>query len=364
MNPTRCSLLTSLVICAATAQAAVTYAPIADTQAIVTGVRADRAGTVVLTANYTINGVLNAGLYQGSLADASTAPSSSWHALTPSIPVDPLQPKGATQTVTSATFYGPNTSRFDPSLGAGNIVAVGSYKYTTGTPGPKADHGMLYKGPISGGGTWKQLDATSLVTGPGEALKNTLAHSTMGTLVVGNYDTTLATGKAFIYDTSTGRWTNLNPGGTASVTAYGIWQNGGGTSTSYTIAGGISAVGSGGIDQSYLVDYDSATGALTHYTTFTYNNVAGSAPLAHFDGITGTAAGFNLTGIVTINGALSGFFASVTRKPDGGFGEPVWTPIAYPGGKATTGNTVVDNQALGIFITSTGTQSYIATVTP
>ena len=44
---------------------------------------------------------------------------------------------------------------------------------------------------------------------------------------------------------------------------------------------------------------------------------------------------------------IIGFFASVTRKPDGSFGEPVWTPIAYPGGKVTTGNTVVDNQTLG-----------------
>ena len=362
MSFTLSRLLLPLFANVACVQATVSYTPIADTQAIVTGVRADSPGTVVLTANYTLNGVLYAGLYQGSLADAATAPSSSWHALTPSIAVDPLQPTGATQTVTSATFYGPNTARFDPNLGDGNIVAVGSYKYTAGSPGPKADHGMLYQGPVSGGGTWKQIDATPLATGPGEALKNTIAHSTMGNLVVGNYDTTLTTGKAFIYNRTTGRWTNLNPGGTASVTAYGIWQNGGSTGTSYTIAGGISAVHSGSLDQSYLVDYDSATGALNHYTTFNYNNTAGSAALVHFDGITATSAGFNLTGIVTINGTLSGFFASVARKPDGNFGEPVWTPISYPGSKATTGNTIVDNQVLGIFITSAGTQSYTATV--
>ncbi len=364
MNSYHYGLLLSLLICGTSGRAAVNYTPIDDTQAIVTGVRADSASTVVITANYTLNGVLYAGLYEGTLADATTAPSSSWHALTPSIPADPLQPKGPTQTVTSATFYGPNTAQFDPSLGTGNIIAVGSYKYTAGSPGPKADHGMLYKGPVAGGGTWKQIDATPLVTGPGEALKNTIAHSTMGNLVVGNYDTNLATGKAFIYNIATDHWTNLNPGGTASVTAYGIWQNGDSTSTSYTIAGGISAVGSSGIDQSYLVNYDSATGALTHYTTFTYKNTPGTAPLAHFDGITGTATGFNLTGFVTINRTVSGFFASITRKPDGSFGTPVWTPIAYPDSRITTGNTVVDNKALGIFVTGSGTQSYIAVVSP
>jgi hypothetical protein len=62
----------------------------------------------------------------------------------------------------------------------------------------------------------------------------------MGDLVVGNYDTRLSTAHAFIYDMTTDQWTNLNPAGSLSITAYGIWQNGDSTSTSYTIAGGYS----------------------------------------------------------------------------------------------------------------------------
>lgn len=341
-----------------TAHAAVDYAPIDDTAVVVTGVRSASTTTdsVVLTASYVFEGVTYATLYQGSIVAAATAPDTSWNRLTPVF---------SGQTVTSATFYGPNTPLFDPRIADGDVVAVGSYKYNEGASGPNADHGVLYEGPVTGGGTWTQIDATPLVP-KGETLLNTIAHSTMGDLVVGNYDTDLATGRAFIYNKVTGEWTNLNPGNTKSVTAYGIWQNGGPSSTSYTIAGGQSDVGTGGVDESYLVKYDSATGAFSHYRKYRYENQPISAAIAHFDGITGTDTGYNLTGTVT---SLSsgqqidrGFMASVSVNPDGSFGRAVWTPVAYPGSELTTGNTVVENYVLGIFIAGGATQSYIATV--
>jgi len=333
----------------------VDYATIADANAVVTGVRSDSATTdsVVLTARYAST---MAGLYEGSLEGALTAPSSSWHTLTPVFP---------NETVTSANFYGPNTYLFDPSLGAGNVVAVGTYYYTEGSPGPNASHGLLYVGPITGvGGTWTQIDATPLLHGM-ETLENTIAHSTMGNLVVGNYDTDLVTGKAFIYDRVNDTWRDLNPGNTTSVTAYGIWQNGGSSSTSYTIAGGQSSVNSSGIDESYLVDYDSSTHAFTNYTVFPYNNVPNSAILAHFDGITGTSTGYNLTGFITdvSTNPVSGFFVAVTRNANGGFTAGPWVNIAYPGSAVTTGNTIVENKVLGIYL-SGGPHSYIATVLP
>lgn len=340
------------------AQAAVDYVPIDDTVVVVTGVRASSTTTdsVVLTASYVFEGVTYATLYQGSIVAAATAPDASWNRLMPAF---------SGQTVTSATFYGPNTPLFDPRIPDGEVVAVGSYKYAEGASGPLADHGMLYEGPATGGGTWTPLDATPLVP-QGETLLNTIAHSTMGDLVVGNYDTDLVTGRAFIYNKETGAWTNLNPGNTASVTAYGIWQNGGPSSTSYTIAGGQSDVGSGGVDESYLVKYDSATGDFSHYRVYRYENLPLSAAIVHFDGITGTDTGYNLTGTVT---SLSsgqqidrGFMASVSVNPDGSFGPAVWTSVAYPGSVLTTGNTIVENQVLGIFIAGGATQSYLATV--
>ena len=355
MNSFSAGALCLFLLGAGSVRAEVSYASILDANAVVTGVRSDSSTTdsVVLTASYVTGGITYAGLYEGSLAAAAT--SSTWHALTPVI---------ANQTVSSATFYGPNTSLFEPGIPAGSVIAVGSYKYAQGSSGPNFDHGMLYEGPLDGSGTWTQIDATPLLA-PGETLLNTIAHSNMGDLVVGNYDTSLATGKAFIYNRVTEEWTNLNPMGSASVTAYGIWQNGGSSSTSYTIAGGYSDVNSGGLDMGYLVDYNSTTHALTHFRSYNYKNLPLTAVVSHFDGITATADGFNLTGdAIVAGGGEEAFFASVKVDNDHAFSEAVWTQIAYPGSDATSGNTVVENKVLGIFVSGQATQSYIATVQP
>ena len=334
---------------------AVDYSSIAAPSVIVTGVRSTSATTddVLITGSQTTGGVTSAVLYSGSLAGAVSAPLSSWVVLAPTF-------EG--QTITSATLYGPNTSLFTPSIGAGNVMAVGSYKYAEGASGATFDHGLLYQGSVTGGGTFTQIDATPLVA-PGTLL-NTIAHSTMGSLVIGNYDTTLATGNAFIYNASTLLWTNLNPGGSASTTAYGIWQNGGSASTSFTIAGGLSDLSSGGLDEGYLVNYDSSTGLLSDFTKFHYNNQPVSALISHFDGITATAAGFNLTGdYLTAGGGLGAFYASVDRnETTGTFSNMKWTDIAFPGAEGTSGNTVVGDTVLGIYVTEGVEHSYIATV--
>jgi hypothetical protein len=342
-----------LFLALANVGSAVDFTSIDDTNVVVTGIRSNSSvdDSVVITASYVTGGITYAGLYSGSLAAVATAPSSSWSTLTPVF---------SGQTVSSATFYGPNTSVFNPSIGAGNVIAVGSYKYAEGSSGANADHGVIYQGSTAGGGTWLQIDATPLVTSG--TLINTIAHSNMGNLVVGNYDTDSAVGNAFIYNMSTGIWTNLNPGGSASVTAYGIWQNGGDSSTSYTIAGGFSDVNSNGLDEGYIVNYDSVSGRLTNYKTFNYANQPVSALVSHFDGITLSEDGFNLTGdYLTLSGDAGGFFASVKVNLDGSFSDAVWTDINYPLALATSGNTVIDNTVLGIFVNG-GTQSYLATV--
>jgi hypothetical protein len=322
---------------------------------IVTGVRSDSATTddVVVTASYTTGGTTSAALYQGSLQDLASAPASQWNVLTPNF---------TGQTVTSSTFYGPNTPTFDPSLGIGEIRAVGSYKYAEGMSGPNFDHGMIYQGQASGsGGTWTQIDATSLV-GTGDTLLNTIAHSTMGNLVVGNYDTALSTGHAFIYDLPTGEWTNLNPAGSLSVTAYGIWQNDDSTSTSYTIAGGYSDLKKHSLDAGYLVDYNSDTHAFSHFTTFEFDNLPRGAHVTHIDGITGTADGYNITGDFFSGKTVGGFFAHIERRADGSFTKPDWTEVAYPGDEVTltSGNTVIDDTVLGIYVADGETRSFVA----
>lgn len=329
------------------------YATIANPNVIVTGVRSDSSGTdsVVITASLNIGGGATvAAIYQGSLANV-TAPNAVWRGLTLVFPG---------QTVTSSTFYGPNTYLYTPSLGAGNIRLVGSYKYAESASGPATDHGMIYTGPVDGSGTWTQIDATPLV--PGGGLLNTIAHSTMGNLVVGNFDTNLATGNAFVYNIDTKKWLKLVPTAAASHTAYGIWQNGGSGSTRFTIAGGFSNVTSGKLDQGYLVNFDSVTEATSNFKAYNYNNEPILARISHFDGITGTASGFNLTGdkISVGNGVEGGFLASVVIFQDGSFSDAMWTPIDVPGASITSGNTVVGDDVLGIYVANGVTHSFVA----
>lgn len=334
-----------LLVLGASGLAASDYSTIPVPGVVVTGVRSTSAMTddVVITASYTDAGLTSASIFSGSLAGAAGSSAADWVKFSPGF-----------SGVTSSTFYGPNTSLFTPGIGAGNVVAVGSYKN-----GTAADHGMIYEGPVNGvGGTWTQIDATPLVTSG--TLLNTIAHSNMGSLVVGNFDTDIETGNAFIYNRTTNVWTNLNPGGSASVTAYGIWQN---SSTSYTIAGGLSDVNSAGLDEGYLVNYDSATGLLDHYKTFNYSNAPLSSIVSHFDGISLTATGFALTGDYTvIGGGLGAFSASVTVLPDGSFSNASWTDVTITGASFISGNTVVGNSVLGIYTNAGETLSYIVTV--
>jgi hypothetical protein len=80
---------------------------------------------------------------------------------------------------------------------------VGSYQQeSTGSD----NYGFIYKGPLySGttvpdGATWTEINVPSGMAGG--TVQDTIPHSTMGDLVVGNYDLAsapLSTGNAFIY---------------------------------------------------------------------------------------------------------------------------------------------------------------------
>ncbi|MBI5106887.1 MAG: serine/threonine protein kinase, partial [Solirubrobacterales bacterium] len=112
-----------------TSEDQVTYAS-AFAEFPVTGVRADYDGKVVLTGSQIVNGANLSALYSGPMQDTSLGK------------VYVLTPQFANQTITGGNFYGPNTSIFTPSIGVGNIIAVGSYTYSESTV---LNHGMIYK---------------------------------------------------------------------------------------------------------------------------------------------------------------------------------------------------------------------------
>jgi hypothetical protein len=341
---------------------------------IVTGVRGTSHGKVILTGSAAASSGAQTApfLFRGRLSRAAAGAAVS--VLAPSFPG-----------VTSATFYGPDTHSFNPaSIPSGRVRAVGSYQ-SSGAPAGVVNRGMIYLGPVSGpGGSWASIAVPAHgahTTGHMRAcprrrtrciVMDTIAHSTMGNLVVGNYDLNptvrggVASGNAFIYNMSRRQWTLLRLGGSMSnlTTLYGIWQNGGAGSPRYTLAGGSSDRGN---QRAFLMNYNERTGAFGKPKYFTYGNAP--ALFTHFDGITAVRGGFNL---VAISSAQAASLAFVPVTDHGRrFGTATWHPVRVAssricsgGCSKVTGNTVYANHVMGIYL-RTGAKtihSYLATV--
>jgi hypothetical protein len=341
---------------------------------IVTGVRGTTDGNVILTGSHATGQRDDAlpFLYQGPLTSAAEGD-----------PVSVLQPPFP-GTIKTATFYGPDTNSFNPdTIPAGQIRAVGSYQSSASRRGV-LNRGMIYLGPLRGsGGSWTSIDVpadgSNTVGGvracpqnsPGCFVMDTIAHSTMGDLVVGNYDLNLGhgvSGNAFIYNMSTQQWTLLQLGGSLSsqTTLYGIWQNGGPGSPDYTLAGGSSAHGSSprGIQRAFLMNYNEQTGTFGKPAFYSYGNRP--VLFTHFDGITAVPGGFNLAAI-SFNLAATGpaqpssmAFVPVTGRHNA-FGRATWYPIPVGTSPLCTGptgcgmvtaNTVFQNQVMGLYAPS------------
>jgi hypothetical protein len=349
--------------------------PILGDNDIVTGVRGTTDGNVILTGSHLIDGSTNTKpfLYEGPLTSAAqNAPIS---VLTPPFP--------GFQT---GTFYGPDTNTYNPdTIPAGQVRAVGSYR--TSPDNGVLNHGMIYLGPVNGpDGQWTTIDVppdgsntvghvrACPITRPGCFVMDTIAHSTMGNLVVGNYDLNpsvrgVITANAFIYNMSTHLWTLLRLGGSMSsaTTLYGIWQNGGPGSPNYTLAGGSSAHGSSlRTQRAFLMNYNERTGVFGKPRFFSYGNAL--TLFTHFDGITKVQGGFNVVAISSAQRSSMAFIPATGGWPS--FGTATWYPIDVEAsllcsgncGKVT-GNTVYQNQVMGLYTASDSIpRTYLAAV--
>ncbi len=298
---------------------------------------------VYITGVYVKNGSTHAFVYQGPVLGGGVCNKFNYPS-TPGV-ID----------VTSTSLYGPDNDSL------GHVTVVGSY--TTSESGPVRQFGLLYQGNSDGSATsgYKTLDPQPLES---VAVKNTIAHSTMGGLVVGAYDTSATNGKAFIYDINIESYESIVIG-KISTTAYGIWWNGG---ESYTIAGGYSDVNESGIDIGYLVDYNKSTHQFTNLESYVYNDLSPSqVSVTHFEGITtDNKGGYNLAADwqYAESSSVTPSFVNVSRKPGGGFGTATWINFFYPGSSVTSANTVYLNNVLGLFTQSgvSGDFGYVATI--
>lgn len=312
-----------------------------------TGIRAvANSSDVYITGNYFANGFSTGTLYVGPISGGGTY----YNYVYPSSPV--------------ATTSGTNVYSADNGVG-GNVELVGTY--TIEATGARA-YGFLYDGPIPAGGpsAWRTIDfPQSQVAGP---VLNTYPHSIMGGLVVGNYNTPISGGNAFVYDVASKQYSTLVKPGSRFTSAYGVWWNGG---ASYTIVGGYSdaAIDSSSEDPAqlttgFIVDYDSATGQYSNWTALSYPQ----GVVTHFEGITSDGnGGYNLAGAwLNSDGSIGAGLANVPRDSSGGFNpsQVTWIPVAYPGASTTTADTVYQNYILGIYVLpgSEATNGYVATI--
>ena len=244
---------------------------------------------------------------------------------------------------------------------------------------------MIYLGPVRGpGGSWTSIDVPAdgaHTVGHARAcplarahclVMDTIAHSTMGNLVVGNYDLNptvrggVISGNGFIYNITRHQWTLLRLGGSQSnkTTLYGIWQDGGSRSPNYTLAGGSSASGA---RRAFVMNYNERTGRFGAPKYYSYGNAP--TRYTHFEGITAAPGGFNL---VALSSAQDAAMAFIPVKNHGRFfGRARWYPIQVTtsslcsgGCSAVTGNAVYKNNVMGLYVPAhpNTPHTYLATV--
>lgn len=322
----------------------------------ITGIRQDVGSNVVITGGTgppSLTDGTPAFIYDGPLSALSSSSSTSY--------VHVFAPKTiAGQSVASLQFYGPNTSLFDPRIGAGNITAVGAYRYTSSSGSLSAFQlGVIYKGPLDGSGTYTSIAA------PGngkEAVGDTVPHSTMGNLVVGNFDYQRAQerGHGFIYDKANHTWTTVDVG-RFSTTIYGVWQNGSPSSVQYTIVGGYSDGAHGA--KAFIENYNAATHRFSNFASYSFANVP--SVVTHFEGISAVPGGFSIAATELGKGGLGASYAYIPVLRNGSFGTARWVAIRNtvnpPAGP--TGDTVIDTSVMGIIPYNGGASSYIASIT-
>ncbi|CAN5819163.1 autotransporter outer membrane beta-barrel domain-containing protein [soil metagenome] len=292
----------------------------------VTGIRGNN-----MTGNYSLGAGGNTGSLLYTLPSLTPAP----------FPIATASGVNFPFNATSATPYGPNFGS------AGGILrVVGSYKTAATGAG---DLGFLYDGAAAPG---QQITTLIAPAGPNASPNtiNTIAHSNFGNQVVGNFDTRLATGHAFLYDIPSNTFTTINRPGATSTTAYGVYGN--------RIAGG--STDGTGLSRAYILNQ--TTGVYTSYDAPNTRPGVGTV-VTHFEGITsgGRANTYNLVADSVDSSGVHAWAVHVDEN-----GTASWTEVAVPvpagSPSVTSGNSIYGNTAIGVYTLNGVTSNYIVNV--
>lgn len=255
-------------------------------------------------------------------------------------------PSGPGNTVASTNLYGPDVVYGNRDHCAKNerYHIVGNYTRVNET----STIGALFQGQLDGNpGKWTTIIPSPLSSDP---VLNTICHSTMGNLIVGNYDTILIQGRAFIYDICSKTYYDIVKPNALSITAYGIWQI---SNNKYVICGGFFNIP--GAEGGYLVIWNNKTKRFSHWTEYYFNNNPVKSIVTHFDGISSDGCnGFTLTGdYIEIGNEPKAFFAHVRRDCNGFSKKANWKTLAFEGTLGISGNSVSEYVVIGVYNTIT-----------
>ncbi len=285
-----------------------------------TGIRGvANSSDVYITGSTILGTTYTAQLYKGPLTGGGTYYTMSY-------------PSSSGVTAASTNSYSVD------NLPNGEVHVVGSYINTQISA--TQQQGYIYTGPVINNPT----SGFETINFPGALV--TIPHSVMNDLVVGGYQSQAGALHAFIYQISTRQFTQLTVTADRNIaqTAYGIWHNGG---SSYTIAGGYTDVS--GVQQAYILDYDSSNGAIANTAAYTFNNQP--ATKTHFEGITTNGSGgYYLAGSGEMaSGVILSALVNITRTSNGFTSAPAWVTVAFPGATTQDSNTVYQNNLLGTY---------------
>lgn len=264
-------------------------------------------------------------VYKGTLAGVSISNINNWHVLN--------YPSSVDKTVVNTSLYGPSIfCDTDEIRAVGNYITVQTGSHPLG---------CLYQGLLTGQGKWTTIIPTS-----SDEVLGTICHSTKGNLLVGNYNTLIFQGKAFLYNIRDKIYQDIVYPNSRSNTAYGVWKN---SKHQYTICGGYSSTDDmSGLDTAYLVDYDSRSRKFTNWASFTYNN--DRRFITHFEGISSDECdGYTLVANATVRGEIIASTTHVKRNKHGKFiKNPRWEQIMVPNQDGTSANSIAGTTVIGV----------------
>lgn len=216
----------------------------------------------------------------------------------------------------------------------GILRVVGIYK----TGDSPYNLGYLYDGAAAPGA--EPITLLYPESSPSEPTLFTFPHSQFGNTVVGDYDTGLKTGNAFIYDIPTGTFTTNNKPGAVSTTAYGIFGD--------KIAGGYGPGPGGepGFEHGYI--YDRPTDTWTSYQH-------PDSLFTHFEGISGAGRGGEYNLVADWIG-IDGQKAAVLHVDSEG--NETWIPLEIEGATTVSANSIYGDTAVGIYTDANGVHGF------